>query len=292
MNQHGTWYDDVLPADRLDGLAGDPAGVPCFTALDLPDDEASLIDEKYHDGEAEIYDSYCEIPRYREAESWIVPWLDTAVPAGIVLDVGTGTGRVAAALQRPDRRLIAVDRSVEMLARARARLDPRRSVALRSDARTLPIASGSVDAAVCSGVLHHLPHWPDAVLELARTLRPGGRLVVREPNARYPEHWFAPLENLLERAFRPADRPGPTEESLSPTEYPIDPATLATVARVAGLRRVFEGSAMFLGSLALPDRMPGHRSYYAAANLVDRAVLRLRPHSRGALTLSVWSKVG
>jgi ubiquinone/menaquinone biosynthesis C-methylase UbiE len=282
------WYEDVLLTDRLDGP--DRAGVPFFTAVDLPDDEASLIDEKYHDGEAEIYDSYCEIPRYREAEGWIVPWLDAVVPSGVVLDAGTGTGRVAAALQRRDRRLIAVDRSLEMLAKACARLDPERSVALRADARTLPIASGSIDAVVCSGILHHLPQWPDAVVELARTLRPGGLLVVREPNARYPERWFAPLENLLERVFPPGDWPAHPEESLSPTEFPIDPGRLAAVARGAGLRARFEGSAMFLGSLALPDRLPAHRLYYAPANLIDRAVLRLRPHARGALTLSLWEK--
>jgi ArsR family transcriptional regulator len=97
----------------------------------------------------------------------------------VVADLGCGTGQAADALAPFVRQVIAVDASAAMLKAARKRLAPHANVDLRSGAlESLPIADGALDAAMMLLVLHHVPDPARAVAEAARTLRPGGRLVV------------------------------------------------------------------------------------------------------------------
>ena len=95
-----------------------------------------------------------------------------------VLDVGAGTGIFAVALARltAARRVIAVDASPAMLARA-TRHDKVRY--LTADAAALPIAGARFDLALLSRVIHHVPDRSRAGAELKRVLRPGGAVVVR-----------------------------------------------------------------------------------------------------------------
>lgn len=97
-----------------------------------------------------------------------------------VADIGTGTGILASELARLGLHVIAVDHSPRMLEAARAKLEAAGlPVELRGgEAQALPLADGEVDAAVAHMVLHYLPSPPDAVRELARVVRPGGRIVV------------------------------------------------------------------------------------------------------------------
>jgi SAM-dependent methyltransferase len=75
--------------------------------------------------------------------------------------------------------VIGVDSSEEMLASAKARLDGARNVELhRGTLEALPIDSRELDAAVLVLVLHHLPTPGDALIEAARTLKPGGRILI------------------------------------------------------------------------------------------------------------------
>jgi SAM-dependent methyltransferase len=100
-------------------------------------------------------------------------------PSWTIGDLGCGTGHTSAALAPFVARVIAVDRSGEMLQAARRRLKPFTSVDVRrGDLEALPIEDGELDAALAILVLHHVAD-PSAVLrEAARTLRPGGRLVI------------------------------------------------------------------------------------------------------------------
>lgn len=96
-----------------------------------------------------------------------------------VADLGCGTGHLARAVAPFARSVIAVDRSPEMLALARARLAEFSEAEVREgDLEALPIADGTIDIAIASLVLHYLVDLGRALDEAFRVLRPGGRLVV------------------------------------------------------------------------------------------------------------------
>ncbi len=111
--------------------------------------------------------------------------VEPAAPLGLldaewtVGDLGAGTGALAEAVAPFVRRVIAVDRSPEMLRAARGRLAPLDNVEVREgELESLPIEVGSLDVAFLMLVLHYVVE-PRRVLEEARrTLRPSGRLVI------------------------------------------------------------------------------------------------------------------
>jgi SAM-dependent methyltransferase len=105
-----------------------------------------------------------------------------AVPAPLVLDVGTGTGRLPGALlEQPSFRgqVIGVDASRRMLRGAAARLDGQdhRSLLIWRDARHLPFPDGVFDAVTCLEMLEFTPSPRTQLAEAVRVLRPGGVLV-------------------------------------------------------------------------------------------------------------------
>jgi ArsR family transcriptional regulator len=94
-------------------------------------------------------------------------------------DLGCGTGQVAEAIAPFVRLVVAVDSSREMLHAARQRLRGRDNVEFRRGTlEHLPLDDRALDAAVVALVLHHVPDPARACAEVARVLRPGGRLVV------------------------------------------------------------------------------------------------------------------
>ena len=94
-------------------------------------------------------------------------------------DLGCGTGQVAESLAPFVRRVIAVDDSPAMLAAARKRLSELDNVEIRSgDLAELPLEDAELDAAVLFLVLHHLVEPAQILAEVARVLRPGGRLLL------------------------------------------------------------------------------------------------------------------
>jgi len=100
-------------------------------------------------------------------------------PEWVVGDLGSGTGHVSASLAPFVSRTIAVDESPAMIVAARERLSHLPNAEVREgDLRELPLDDDELDAAVLFLVLHHQPE-PAAVLhEVARVLRPRGRLLV------------------------------------------------------------------------------------------------------------------
>jgi SAM-dependent methyltransferase len=99
-------------------------------------------------------------------------------PPGRALDAACGTGRHAAFLAARGHRVVGVDASPAMIGHARARV-PEATLAVAS-LLALPIPTASVDVAVCALALMHLPDLRPAVVELARVVRPGGRLVLSD----------------------------------------------------------------------------------------------------------------
>jgi ArsR family transcriptional regulator len=99
--------------------------------------------------------------------------------AWTVGDLGCGTGQMSAAFAPFVHQVIAVDASAAMLQAARKRLEQFGNVELRlGDIESLPIEEGRLDAATLALVLHHLPAPQHALAEVARVLKPGGRLLV------------------------------------------------------------------------------------------------------------------
>jgi ArsR family transcriptional regulator len=102
-----------------------------------------------------------------------------ADPSWVVGDLGCGTGQVSAAIAPFVATVVAVDRSAVMLQAARKRLRGCDNVDLRrGDLEDLPIEDARLDAATLMLVLHHVPEPARALMEVARVLKPGGRIVL------------------------------------------------------------------------------------------------------------------
>ena len=126
-----------------------------------------------------------------------------------VADVGCGKGRFARLVkeQWPDAQVVAIDLAEAMLVHVPEGIQP-----VAGSMTALPLASGSVDAAYATESLEHAVGIPAAVAELARIVRPGGRIVIIDKHAEAwgrletPawEKWFGrkELERLLERHCR------------------------------------------------------------------------------------------
>jgi ArsR family transcriptional regulator len=94
-------------------------------------------------------------------------------------DLGCGTGQMAAVLAPFVARVIAVDGSAAMLQAAKKRLRGIDNIDLRrGDLESLPIDDARLDAATLMLVLHHVPEPERALAEVARTLKPGGRVMI------------------------------------------------------------------------------------------------------------------
>ena len=156
----------------------------------------------------ERYDScfwmwFCRVDRWDEA---IRVELGTEIESLRVLDVGCATGRLLSSLARAGARTLAgadlAPRILEVARRKLARQEVK--VDLRSaDAEdALPWPSDSFDVALLTGVLHHFYRPGDALQEVRRVLRVGGRLLILDPD------FFPPVRQFCNLALRVAPHAG------------------------------------------------------------------------------------
>lgn len=100
-------------------------------------------------------------------------------PSWTIGDLGCGTGQVSAALAPFAARVVAVDDSAAMLQAAKRRLTAFDNVDLRrGELESLPIDESRLDAATLMLVLHHVSEPEKALNEVARVLKPGGRVLL------------------------------------------------------------------------------------------------------------------
>src|SRR5581483_3191063 len=91
-----------------------------------------------------------------------------------VLDVGCGSGPLAAALREKGALVTGFDASAAMIRLAQQRLGQGAALCVADLSQPLPFADGSFDDAVASLVLHYLPDWTQPLAELRRVLGPKG----------------------------------------------------------------------------------------------------------------------
>jgi ubiquinone/menaquinone biosynthesis C-methylase UbiE len=106
---------------------------------------------------------------------------------GRALDIGTGPGQIVMKLgYRLTRwKLVGVDRSAAMIAKARESLETAPELAGRvefrvADGNSLEFSDGSFDLVICNSVLHHLAEPQKLFAEIARVVKPGGAILLRD----------------------------------------------------------------------------------------------------------------
>jgi SAM-dependent methyltransferase len=125
-----------------------------------------------------------------------------------VLEVGVGTGLVAAALGADGRSVVGIDLSLPMLRHAHARLG---GVVAQADGFSLPVRSESVDAVVIVWVVHLVPDPGAFLAEAARVLRPRGRIVVVSSRHSIDHDEVTHLSFKLGERIRPTVGDGPDD---------------------------------------------------------------------------------
>ncbi|MEV0844309.1 methyltransferase domain-containing protein [Streptomyces sp. NPDC049954] len=143
-----------------------------------------------------------DLPRYTAATHELA-----LRPGDAVLDAGCGTGRALPPLRErvgPAGTVLGADLTPEMLGEARRRGRDRAALLLLADVSRLPLSDGALDAVFAAGLIAHLPEPVAGLRELARVVRPDGRLVLFHPLGR------AAL------AARQGRRPGPGDLRARP----------------------------------------------------------------------------
>jgi SAM-dependent methyltransferase len=101
-----------------------------------------------------------------------------ASPAGRALDAACGTGRHTRRLVDLGHEVVGVDATREMLGRAHVAA-PGARFAL-GDLRSIPVRADAFDLVVCALAFDHVAAIAEPVAELARVVRPGGRVVISD----------------------------------------------------------------------------------------------------------------
>ena len=156
-------------------------------ALPEADEKAAAVRSMF-DRIAPSYDRMNRIITLGFDQRWRRSLIDAlGVDGGdTVLDLACGTGDFALMARERGARVIGLDFAGAMLAAARERC-PEAVTLVRGDALRLPLADGSVSVAVSGFALRNFVAIPPVLDELARVLRPGGRvglLEVDEPRSR------------------------------------------------------------------------------------------------------------
>lgn len=235
-------------------ITNESTGAP--GALRPPDDIQSMFDRIVG-----RYDVMNRLMTGGRDLSWRRAAARAAIGAGAerVLDLATGTGDLALELARQGvPTVVGIDFSAEMLHVASAKVRDAHVPAIRlgrGDAMRLPFTTDTFDALTVSFGLRNMPDYGDAIVEMARVVKPGGRVVILEmsPMRRpilnkafglYFEQ-IVPLVGGLLSGDLDAYRYLPSSVEAFPP-----PERLAQLMRDAGLRNVrFERFA--LGTVAL-----------------------------------------
>jgi SAM-dependent methyltransferase len=165
-------------------------------------------------------------------------------PIDVVLEVGCGSGNLLFEGPRlPARTVLGVDFSLTALRFCASRRPDAHFHFSRAAGEHLPFRNHSVDLVILVEVIEHLPEPALTLREIARVLRPGGRLVMTTPNYDWPSPW--PLLEWL------ADRSGlvaPMKDDQHVTRF--GPTSLAKLLQSESFQ-VDRIGTMYGGSIAI-----------------------------------------
>ena len=163
-------------------------------------------------------------------------------PGGSALDVACGTGKVAADLHRrvsPGGLVLGVDISPGMIEIAKREFAGRRGLEyVVGDALNLPTEDGAFDAATIAFGMRNLPDYRRGFAEMARSVRPGGRVLCleiarpRSRLARFMRWWFDRVVPLIGKVAGQGSAYAYLVRSVQ--DYPA-PERIAEIMREAGL---------------------------------------------------------
>ena len=156
----------------------EPADTPRAAAASVPASARKLA-------ALELFDALSAAFSFGQDPRWRRELVRALAPArgGRVLDVATGTGLVAAELlARYEVSVVAVDQSPQMLAAARRRFagGSANVELIEAQAEALPFTAASFDAVSFTYLLRYVDDPAATLSELARVLRPGGRIASLE----------------------------------------------------------------------------------------------------------------
>lgn len=245
----------------------------------------------YESGHAGIYemckDDYPQMLEELELE----PFEDA-------LDVGCGTGAVLELLHAryPSKHLTGLDLTPGMIDVARAKQLDNVSFVV-GDAEALPFEPRSFDAVLCSNSFHHYPHPERFFAEVARVLRPGGRLVLRDYTSNDVAVWLMnnielPLARLLGhgdvRILKLAELRALVEEfGLTPLKLEAQKGFRAHLVARKGWRSA-PGRSVTPGH-AVNAATPGHAIKPDCGHARTRRQTKARRHKRdGAPLAARW----
>ena len=140
----------------------------------------------------------------------VLPWSLQRIPLhGTVLEIGAGSGAMAAAVLRtfPNVTMTVTDFDEEMVAVAEARLAAfaGRAVARQANATALPFADESFDTVLSWIMLHHTVEWELALAEAFRVVRRGGQVIGYDLLANSPVRLVHQAEGARFRMMNLAD---------------------------------------------------------------------------------------
>jgi SAM-dependent methyltransferase len=183
---------------------------------------------------AHIYDDTRRLPEPVLAHG-IPAILEVAGANARILEVGTGTGRMAVPLLAQGADLVGVDISLSMMARQRTKSDRARLAC--ASLLALPFGDNRFDALLTAHVLHLIAAWQEALVEFRRVLRPGGVYIDARSESQEESHSRRAMRYWREWLLA---RDGlPHGEHLGPWAWAeVDPALRAMGVTVTTLEPV------------------------------------------------------
>lgn len=140
-----------------------------------------------YDRAAPLFDSWRWCAFWQHNEAPLVHQWIASLQTGFGLDAGTGTGTYTRRFAAAGHRSVAVDLSGSMLTMLRLKHVGALAVdVVQTDIQQLPFRSNQFDWALCTRVLSHISDVAAVMGELARVLRPNGRVLITDVHPQHP----------------------------------------------------------------------------------------------------------